>query len=130
MPFYPCRGPLFFFCRFTAWKMSIVKPTKWPSICGKRIRTILIFERYFCRTAFVTGKMAEAEQAAQNIITKISQGMPGYEGVSGRNAAYVLAYYNMNYHRNYEAASSIIKKQSITPRKPFLECRVLVFPRY
>ncbi len=68
------------------------------------------FERYFCRTAFVTGKMAEAEQAAQNIITKISQGMPGYEGVSGRNAAYVLAYYNMNYHRNYEAAGEYYKK--------------------
>ncbi|MCE6990720.1 lipopolysaccharide assembly protein LapB [Dyadobacter sp. CY323] len=68
------------------------------------------FERYFCRTAFVTGKMAEAETAAQNIIDKITQGMPGYEGVSGRNAAYVLAYYNMNYHRNYEAASGFYKK--------------------
>ena len=36
--------------------------------------------------------------------------MPGYEGVSGRNAAYVLAYYNMNYHRNYDAASEYYKK--------------------
>jgi hypothetical protein len=68
------------------------------------------FERYFCRTAFVTGKMGEAEKAAQNIIDKISQGLPGYEGVSGRNAAYVLAYYNMNYHRNYELASQYYQK--------------------
>jgi hypothetical protein len=68
------------------------------------------FERYFCRTAFVTGKMAEAEKAAQNILDKISQGMPGYEGVSGRNAAYVLAYYNMQYHRNYDLAAEYYKK--------------------
>ena len=68
------------------------------------------FERYFCRTAFVTGKIAEAEKAAQNIINKIDQGMPGYEGVSGRNAAYILAFYNMNYHRNYDLAAQYYQK--------------------
>ena len=68
------------------------------------------FERYFCRTAFVTGKMVEAEQAAQNILDKINIGMPGYEGVSGRNAAYVLAYYNMQYHRNYDVAAQYYQK--------------------
>ncbi|KAA6441426.1 tetratricopeptide repeat protein [Dyadobacter flavalbus] len=68
------------------------------------------FERYFCRTAFVTGKIAEAEKAAHNIIDKIEQGMPGYEGVSGRNAAYVLAFYNMNYHRNYDLAAQYYQK--------------------
>ena len=36
--------------------------------------------------------------------------MPGYEGVSGRNAAYVLGYYNMQYHRNYEAAAKFYQK--------------------
>ena len=68
------------------------------------------FERYFCRTAFVTGKTGEAEKAAQNILDKISQGMPGYEGVSGRNAAYVLGFYNMQYYRNYDLASQYFKK--------------------
>ncbi|GAB3181006.1 tetratricopeptide repeat protein [Telluribacter humicola] len=62
------------------------------------------FERYFCRTAFVTGHMAEAQQAASNILDKINRRMPGYEGVSGRNAAYVLAYYNHNHFRNYDEA--------------------------
>jgi hypothetical protein len=68
------------------------------------------FERYFCRTAFVTGKAAEAEKSALNILTKIDQFMPGYEGVSGRNAAYVLAYYNMQYHRNYELAAKYYQR--------------------
>jgi len=36
--------------------------------------------------------------------------MPGYEGVSGRNAAYVLGFYNMQYYRNYDLASQYFKK--------------------
>ncbi len=68
------------------------------------------FERYFCRTAFVTGKMEEASSAARNILDKINSGMPGYEGVSGRNAAYVLAYYSMQYEKNYTAASEYYQK--------------------
>jgi hypothetical protein len=63
------------------------------------------FERYFCRSAFVTGHIAEAQQAAQNMLAKINRGMPGYEGVSGRNAAYVLAYYSFNYAKDYDEAS-------------------------
>ncbi|TDB69006.1 tetratricopeptide repeat protein [Arundinibacter roseus] len=68
------------------------------------------FERYFCRSAFVTGHMAEAQQAARNILSKIDQKMPGYEGVSGRNAAYVLAYYAHNYARNYTEAAEFYQK--------------------
>jgi tetratricopeptide (TPR) repeat protein len=68
------------------------------------------FERYFCRTAFVTGRADEATTAAKNILDKIDSGMPGYEGVSGRNAAYVLAYYNMNYNKNYELAEGYYQK--------------------
>lgn len=68
------------------------------------------FERYFCRTAFVTGKTAEAEKAAQNILDKISQGVQGYEGVSGRNAAYVLGFYNLQYYRNYDLATKYFKQ--------------------
>jgi hypothetical protein len=68
------------------------------------------FERYFCRTAFVTGKSEEASTAAKNILDKIDQKMPGYEGVSGRNAAYVLAYYNMQYLKNYDLAGQYYQK--------------------
>ena len=68
------------------------------------------FERYFCRTAFVTGKSEEASTAARNILDKIAQGMPGYEGVSGRNAAYVLAYYNMQYNKDYDLAKEYYQK--------------------
>lgn len=68
------------------------------------------FERYFCRSAFVTGHIAEAQQAAQNMLAKIDRGMPGYEGVSGRNAAYVLAYYSFNYAKDYNEAAVYYQK--------------------
>lgn len=68
------------------------------------------FERYFCRTAFVTGHNDEAMKSARSILDKIDQKMPGYEGVSGRNAAYVLGYYNFQFYANYDLASEYYKK--------------------
>lgn len=62
------------------------------------------FERYYLRSAFVRGNTAEAEKSANNILSKIDKGMAGYEAVSGRNAAYVLAYYYNNYHRDIPKA--------------------------
>lgn len=68
------------------------------------------FERYFCRSAFVTGHSGEARQAARNMLAKIERGAPGYEGVSGRNAAYVLGYYSFNYDKNYDEAATYYQK--------------------
>src|SRR5690606_10256028 len=56
------------------------------------------------RSAFVTGRMNEAQVAAENILNRIQLGMTGYESVSGRTAAYVLAFYNQNYFRNLPKA--------------------------
>jgi len=62
------------------------------------------FERYYLRSAFVRGNTAEAEKAANSILSKIDKGMAGYEAVSGRNAAYVLGYYYQNYYRDIAKA--------------------------
>lgn len=68
------------------------------------------FERYYLRSAFVRGYTAEAEKAANSILAKINKEMPGYEAVSGRNAAYVLAYYYNNYHRDIAKAKEYYEK--------------------
>lgn len=68
------------------------------------------FERYLCRTAFVVGRSAEAIATAESILKKIEIGQTGYEGVSGRNAAYVLAYYHFNHFRNYDLAKLFYNK--------------------
>lgn len=68
------------------------------------------FERYFCRMAFVTGRVNEAQIAAENILSKIAAGKAGYEGVSGRNAAYVLAYYKQHINRDFAKAKEYYRQ--------------------
>lgn len=62
------------------------------------------FERYYARSAFVTGRWNEAERACKDILSKIERIQSGYEGVSGRTAAYILAYANQFLYKNKEEA--------------------------
>ena len=75
------------------------------------------FERYYCRTAFATGRASEAEAAAQSILNKIALGKTGYEGVSGRSAAYVLGYYNYHRQRNFAASRDYYNQAIAFSRK-------------
>ncbi len=68
------------------------------------------FERYYLRSAFVRGNTAEAEKIANSILAKIDKGMTGYEAVSGRNAAYALAYYYNNYYHDVPKAKQYYQK--------------------
>lgn len=62
------------------------------------------FHRSYARDAFVSGRSVEAATAAAEILDKINRHLPGYEGVSGRYASYILAYTNHHYSRDYERA--------------------------
>lgn len=62
------------------------------------------FHRYYARNAFLNGRGLEAEAEAKSILARIDHHMVGYEGVSGRYAAYILAYINQYYYRNFEVA--------------------------
>ncbi|WP_461041386.1 tetratricopeptide repeat protein [Spirosoma harenae] len=62
------------------------------------------FERYYARSAFVTGKLNDAERISKDILEKISRSQSGYEGVSGRTAAYILAYINHLFYKNLPEA--------------------------
>ncbi|WP_266362234.1 tetratricopeptide repeat protein [Tellurirhabdus rosea] len=68
------------------------------------------FERYYARTAFVRGQIAEAESSSRSILNKISESRAGYEAVSGRTAAYILAYINYNYYRNLPVAKQFYQQ--------------------
>lgn len=68
------------------------------------------FERYYARAAFVRGRLNEAETISKDILAKIEAGKTGYEGVSGRTAAYVLAYINQNFYRNMLLAKQYYEK--------------------
>ncbi|RYC67745.1 MULTISPECIES: tetratricopeptide repeat protein [Spirosoma] len=62
------------------------------------------FERYYARSAFVQGRLAEAERISKSMLEKIARSQSGYEGVSGRTAAYILGYINQLFHKNLPEA--------------------------
>ncbi|MGF7218962.1 hypothetical protein GGR92_005141 [Spirosoma lacussanchae] len=62
------------------------------------------FERYYARSAFVQGRLAEAERISKNMLEKIARSQSGYEGVSGRTAAYILGYINQLFYKNLPEA--------------------------
>ena len=68
------------------------------------------FERYYARSAFVTGRLPEAERISKDILDKIERGQTGYEGVSGRTAAYILAYTNQLFYKNRVEAKTYYQK--------------------
>lgn len=62
------------------------------------------FERYYARSAFVVGRLPEAERISKDILAKVERTQSGYEGVSGRTAAYILAYVNQLFYHNLPEA--------------------------
>jgi tetratricopeptide (TPR) repeat protein len=62
------------------------------------------FERYYARSAFVTGRLNDAERISKDILAKVERTQSGYEGVSGRTAAYILAYINQLFYKNLPEA--------------------------
>ncbi|MEO5600092.1 MAG: tol-pal system protein YbgF [Cyclobacteriaceae bacterium] len=48
------------------------------------------FHRYFARMLYSVGRYAEAEPVCKDILVRIDSGMTGYEGTSGRYAAFFL----------------------------------------
>ena len=68
------------------------------------------FHRYYARCSFVVGKLKEAEAESKIILDRIAAGQTGYEGVSGRYAAYILAYYAQNYYHDIPKAKDYYQK--------------------
>ncbi len=68
------------------------------------------FERYYARSAFVQGKLNEAERISKDILAKVERSQSGYEGVSGRTAAYILAYINHLFYKNMPEAKLYYQK--------------------
>ncbi|MBB6610840.1 tol-pal system protein YbgF [Pontibacter sp. Tf4] len=68
------------------------------------------FQRFYARLLFVQGHFTMAERVSEEILHKLDQGMPGYEGVSGRYATYILGYINQNKYRDLDKAKQYYLK--------------------
>ncbi|WP_052732402.1 hypothetical protein [Hymenobacter terrenus] len=68
------------------------------------------FERAYAQNSFAEGEFFDCEKASRDILAKINQGMPGYEGFSGRQAAYFLGYMQQYQYRNFTAAQDYYRR--------------------
>ena len=68
------------------------------------------FARSFANHAFTEGEMAECEQTSRDILTKLNKGLPGYEGFSGRVAAYYLGYVMQTRYRDLAKAADYYRR--------------------
>ncbi|MDQ1086077.1 tetratricopeptide repeat protein [Siphonobacter sp. SORGH_AS_1065] len=68
------------------------------------------FHRMYARECFVTGHINEADVASKAILERYDNRQFGYEPVSGRYAAYILAYYNHFFYHNIPAAKEYYKR--------------------
>jgi hypothetical protein len=68
------------------------------------------FQRNFARYAFSQGQWTECEKVSEDIMYKITIGMPGYEAISGRYASFYLGRINMYKYKNYAKAKEYYYK--------------------
>lgn len=68
------------------------------------------FQRFYARLAFINGNFAEAETTAKDMLAKIDRGLPGFEAVSGRYAAYILAYLYENKYKDLAQAKAYYQR--------------------
>ncbi len=68
------------------------------------------FARYYGSVVFSLGMFDEMEEISHEILQKIEADYPGYEGVSGRYAAYYMAYLQRFKYRNLAEAEKYYRK--------------------
>jgi hypothetical protein len=68
------------------------------------------FERSYARFAYELGRLEEAEKASKSILEKVQQKKQGYEGTSGRYAAFYLGYMYLYNYRDKPKALEYLKQ--------------------
>jgi hypothetical protein len=68
------------------------------------------FQRARAQNAFAEGELTECERTSRDILAKVNKGLPGYEGFSGRAAAYYLGYVEQHRHGNPAAAQDFYQR--------------------
>lgn len=68
------------------------------------------FHRYAARSAFVLGRMNQAQRYAEELLASIESKKYGYGANDGRYGAYILGYVNKNYRKNDRLAKEYFEK--------------------
>ncbi|MBC6697807.1 tol-pal system protein YbgF [Hymenobacter sp. BT190] len=68
------------------------------------------FQRFYALLAFNMGEFRESERVSLEILSKLNQGLPGYEGISGRYATYFLGWLMQNRYRDFAKAKDYYQR--------------------
>ena len=68
------------------------------------------FARSYATQCFTEGDFPDLERTSRDILAKLSKGLPGYEGFSGRVAAYFMGYVMQTRYRDYAKASDYYQR--------------------
>ncbi len=68
------------------------------------------FQRFYALLAFHQSEFVDCERVSKQILTNLNQGMPGYEGVSGRYATYFLGFFMENKYRDLAKAKDYYQR--------------------
>jgi hypothetical protein len=68
------------------------------------------FQRFYALLAFNMGEFRESERVSLEILSKLNQGLPGYEGISGRYATYFLGWLMQNRYKDFAKAKDYYQR--------------------
>lgn len=68
------------------------------------------FQRFYALLTFREGKFMDCENTSKAILANLNKGMPGYEGISGRYAAYYMGYFMENEYRDIARAKDYYQR--------------------
>ncbi len=68
------------------------------------------FQRYYAFLTFGQGEFVDCERTSRAILNGLNRGLPGYEGNSGRYAAYFLGYLMEHQYRNVAQAKDYYQR--------------------
>ena len=68
------------------------------------------FQRMYALISFHQSEFVDCERVSKQILTNLNQGMPGYEGVSGRYATYFLGFFMENKYRDLAKAKDYYQR--------------------
>lgn len=68
------------------------------------------FQRFYALLSFREGEHVDCERVSQRIIANLNQGLPGYEGISGRYATYFLGFLAENKYRDLAKAKDYYQR--------------------
>ncbi|TGE15541.1 tol-pal system protein YbgF [Hymenobacter elongatus] len=71
------------------------------------------FQRFYALLCFNEGNFAECERVSRDILDKLNQGLPGYEGISGRYATYFLGWLSQNKYKDRAKAKDYYQRSIV-----------------